>query len=345
MKALEKDRTRRYETANGLARDVERYLDGDPVEAGPPSASYKFRKFARKHRAALMTTTAFAFLLIAASVVSTYLAIRATRAERVAREQAAIAQAVNDFLQQGLLGQADVDNQARPGQTPDPDIKVRTLLDRASEKITGKFNRQPRVEAAIRRTIGETYFALGLYPLAETHLEQSLAVARRELGDQHPDTLNATVSLETCTAIEASLRRPSLVNRTRSKDSDVSRVRNIPTRYGLCADLGTVLFNLGKFSQAESLLVTTLKLSRKVLGEDHSNTLSTMNTLAFLYTNEGKFTESESLFTRGARDRSPRRAKPYTYVVFDGPPGISVPSARDVRSGRGIVRQGIGRLP
>ena len=58
MKALEKDRTRRYETANGFARDIQRYLDGDPVEACPPSASYKLRKFARKHRAALATAGA-----------------------------------------------------------------------------------------------------------------------------------------------------------------------------------------------------------------------------------------------------------------------------------------------
>jgi eukaryotic-like serine/threonine-protein kinase len=197
MKALEKERMRRYETANGLARDIQRYLDGDPVEAGPPSASYKLRKLARKHRAALTTVNAFALLLIAASVVSTYLAIRATRAERAAREQAAITQAVNEFLQQDLLGQADVDNQARPGQKPDPDIKVRMVLDRASERIVGKFNQQPQVEAAIRRTIGDTYVALGLYPSAETHLELSLALARRELGDQHRDTLNAMVSLAT----------------------------------------------------------------------------------------------------------------------------------------------------
>jgi non-specific serine/threonine protein kinase/serine/threonine-protein kinase len=230
MKALEKERTRRYETANGLARDIQRYLDGDPVEAGPPSTSYKLRRFARKHRAALGMLSALAILLIVASVVSTYLAARAVRAEHAAtaernraiaaeREaveqrdravaaekdataaaerattEAAIAKAVNDFLQQDLLGQADVDNQARPGQTPDPDIKVRTLLDRASEKISGKFSQQPRVEAAIRRTMGDTYVALGLYSLAETHLEQSLALARRELGDRHPDTLNAMVSL------------------------------------------------------------------------------------------------------------------------------------------------------
>ena len=79
MKALEKDRTRRYETASGFARDIERYLDGDPVEAGPPSAAYRLRKFARKHRAALATAAAFAVLLVAATAVSTWQAIRATR--------------------------------------------------------------------------------------------------------------------------------------------------------------------------------------------------------------------------------------------------------------------------
>ena len=60
MKALEKDRNRRYETANGLARDIERYLDDEPVEACPPSAAYRLRKFARKHRAVLATAAAFA---------------------------------------------------------------------------------------------------------------------------------------------------------------------------------------------------------------------------------------------------------------------------------------------
>ncbi len=82
MKSLEKDRTRRYETANGLAQDIRRYLDGDPVEACPPSARYKLKKLARKHRAALTTIGAFAFLLVAATAVSTGLAVWANR-ERV----------------------------------------------------------------------------------------------------------------------------------------------------------------------------------------------------------------------------------------------------------------------
>jgi serine/threonine protein kinase len=84
MKALEKDRARRYETPTGLAKDGQRYLDGDPVEAGPPSRSYRLRKFARKHRGGLATAAAFVLVLIGATGVSTWEAWRATRAEALA---------------------------------------------------------------------------------------------------------------------------------------------------------------------------------------------------------------------------------------------------------------------
>lgn len=89
MKCLEKDRTRRYETVNGLARDVQRYLKDEPVEACPPSAFYRLRKLAGKHRALLTTTASFAALLLVGIIVSTGLAIRAIRAER--QSQAALA--------------------------------------------------------------------------------------------------------------------------------------------------------------------------------------------------------------------------------------------------------------
>ncbi|MDB5352147.1 MAG: pknB [Planctomycetota bacterium] len=81
MKALEKDRTRRYETASGFARDIRRHLDGDAVEASPPSAMYRLKKLARKHRVALTTAGVIALVLIAAATVSTVLAIKAIRAE------------------------------------------------------------------------------------------------------------------------------------------------------------------------------------------------------------------------------------------------------------------------
>jgi WD40 repeat protein/serine/threonine protein kinase len=84
MRALEKKRTRRYETANGLAKDVERYLHDEPVEACPPTVSYKLRKFARKHKAGLAIAVGFGTLLMLGTAVSAWQAVRATQAEAVA---------------------------------------------------------------------------------------------------------------------------------------------------------------------------------------------------------------------------------------------------------------------
>ena len=84
LKCLEKDRGRRYQAASGLARDLEHYLADEPVEACPPTAGYRLRKFARKHRTALATASAFAILLVAGVVMSTWQAVRATSAGREA---------------------------------------------------------------------------------------------------------------------------------------------------------------------------------------------------------------------------------------------------------------------
>jgi serine/threonine protein kinase len=84
LKALEKDRTRRYETANGLARDIQRYLADEVVEARPPSATYRLRKFARRNQAAFTTAAAILLLLVAGMAISAWQAARATRAESVA---------------------------------------------------------------------------------------------------------------------------------------------------------------------------------------------------------------------------------------------------------------------
>ena len=92
MKALEKDRTRRYETALTFARDVQRYLAGEAVAASPPSARYHIMKFARKHRGVLITASLFIATLLAATGISVVLAVRAVRSDRIAREQQAYAQ-------------------------------------------------------------------------------------------------------------------------------------------------------------------------------------------------------------------------------------------------------------
>jgi hypothetical protein len=157
MKALDKDRARRYETVNGLARDLERYLSGDPVDAGPLSTTYRLRKFAGRHRVGLAMAVTMALLLVAGIVVSSWMAVRASRAEAEAR-------AVNEFLRNDVLAQAGASTQAGPDTKPDPDLTVRTALDRAAARVQGKFNDQPLLEASIRETIGTTQEDLGLYP-------------------------------------------------------------------------------------------------------------------------------------------------------------------------------------
>jgi hypothetical protein len=99
MKALEKDRSRRYETANGFARDIQRYLADEPVEACPPSPMYRLRKITRKHWKGLATAAAFVLLLAAAALASTWQAIRAKLAETKARQAQTLAEEQSDLAQ------------------------------------------------------------------------------------------------------------------------------------------------------------------------------------------------------------------------------------------------------
>jgi eukaryotic-like serine/threonine-protein kinase len=175
MKAIEKDRTRRYETVNALLRDLQRYLAGEPVEAGPPSTTYRLRKFAGRHRVALGTSAVLAVVLAGATVYSALAAARARQAERVA-------QAVSNFLQDDVLAQASSAAQGGPGTKLDPDIKVRTALDRAAAKVGESFKGQPVVEAAVRRTIAQAYADLGLYQESREQARRRTEHAGRRSG-------------------------------------------------------------------------------------------------------------------------------------------------------------------
>src|SRR5262249_881554 len=199
MKALEKEPARRYETADGLARDLMRHLGGDPVEAGPPSASYRLRKFARKHRTALATATAFTALLVAATAVSTWQAIRATRAgaqakdsltnaqqqEASARKSAAQAKAIADFFRDKVVATA-----RPPGQDGGlgRDIKLRDALNHAEASIAGRFPDEPEVEATIRDALGQSYIYLGEPEAALRQHGRSLELRRAVLGPESPYT-------------------------------------------------------------------------------------------------------------------------------------------------------------
>jgi len=288
LKALEKERSRRYASASEFAADIRRYLNNEPVLAVPPSLAYRARKFARRYRVALATACAFGLVLISASVISIRQSIRANR-------EAAIAQAVNDFLQNDVLAQASAAKQSGPRTKPDPDLKVRTALDRAAQRIQGKFANEPGVEAAIRNTMGTAYTGLGLYPEAAKQLEAALDLRRRVLGREHPDTLRCMNNLANVYWREGKYpQAEALDDQTLQIERRVLGPKHPDTLVSM-NNLAWVYSDEGKYAQAETLYSQALEIRRRVLGPEHPDTLVSMNNLAHVYWYEGKYPQAEAL--------------------------------------------------
>jgi eukaryotic-like serine/threonine-protein kinase len=291
LKALEKDRSRRYGSAADFAADIARYLRHEAVLAVPPSVAYRARKFASRHGWGLAMACAFVVVLAAAAAISMRQSVRANR-------EAAVAEAVNDFLRNDLLAQASTSRQASPSTKPDPDLKVRTALDRAAAKIGGKFDRQPEVEASIRDTIGQTYLDLGLYPEARSQFERALELRRHVLGAKDPTTLQSVSSLGT-----AFLKLGKFPEADALLSKNLEMERGVlgsthPNTLATMNNLGHVYTNEGKYKEAEAIHSEVLEIRRRVLGPEDPLTLSSMTALANDYEEDDKFDRAESLDTQ-----------------------------------------------
>jgi eukaryotic-like serine/threonine-protein kinase len=288
LKALEKDRSRRYASPSDFAADLGRFLNNEAVVAVPASAAYRARKFARRYRAGLVTACAFALVLIAAAAFSIRQSIRASR-------EAAAAQAVSDFLQNDLLAQASAATQSGPKTKPNPDLKVRTVLDRAAVRIAGKFDGQPDVEAAIRATMGQTYTDLGLYPEARTQLERALELQRRVLGVENPKTLKTMSRLGRILSLQSNYpEAEALLLKAVETGRRVLGSRH-PELVLSMNGLGSVYELEGKYEQAEALHTQALEIQRRTLGPENPTTLASMNNLALDYHQLGKYAQAEAL--------------------------------------------------
>ena len=291
LKALEKDRSRRYGSPSDFAADIRRYLNNEPVLAVPPSFTYRARKFGRRYRVALATVCAFALVLIAAAVISIRQSLRADR-------EAAVSRAVSDFLQNDLLAQANVATQSGPNIKPDPDLKVRTALDRAANRIQGKFNRQPEVEAAIRDTVGESYRALGVFPEARKQLERVLELRRRALGSTSPATLEALRHLGLLANNQGKFEESEKLYSEALETARRTLGQRHPATLAAMTGLANNYYSQGKYPQAEAMHTQALAMIRAVSGPEHPDTLSSMTGLANAYTAQAKFAQAEALYSQ-----------------------------------------------
>ncbi len=163
MKCLEKDRTRRYDTANGLGSDIEHYLGNEPVTARPPSRLYRVGKLVRRNKLAFAASTAVSLALAIGIVVSTWQAARARQAEKAAQAEKESAEAVLNFFREHILAAG------RPEELEGGlgrNVTLRKAIDSAESQIGRTFKDRPLVEALIRYTLGTSYRLLGEESLA-----------------------------------------------------------------------------------------------------------------------------------------------------------------------------------
>ncbi len=306
LMCLEKDRRRRYGSPSELSADIDRYLQNLPVLAASPSTSYRLRKFAQRNRGPLVAACALLAVMIAGTLVSVYQAVRARDAEHAALLQrdradseAASAEAVSDFLQNDLLSQAGADQQKGADTPPDPDVKVRTLVDRAAAGVGKKFAGKPIVESDLRKTLGETYLSLGLLKEAANQLQMAYDISKRALG---PDAKRTIETLQSLQAVE--FNAGNFTEAARNSEIALESARKslgaeAPLTAIIMQSLAVNYNQLGRNDKAEPLLKKALELQIKSPGYDSAPTLDTSDSLAYLYMNEGRNEEARQLLERG----------------------------------------------
>ncbi|CAN5711107.1 hypothetical protein BH09PLA1_BH09PLA1_03270 [soil metagenome] len=295
QKAMEKDKTRRYETANALAADMKRYLNYEPISARPPSAWYQLRKFARRNKALVAGATMTVAALIAGTIVSTTLYFRAQR-------QSEIATAVSAFLTKRVL------ERATPAALPDKQVRdaiVKAMLEPAGESVAKDFAGKPLTEAAVRESLVASYIALGEAKLALPHAQAALETVQRAFGDDNPETLGAFINLGAVYRELGKFDEAESAFRTAVTGGRRVLGNDHPSTIKAIGSLGAVLADQGKFDEAEPLSRESLQRLRRDFGDDHPDTLIAMGGLRALLQARGKYAEAEPL-AREVLDRNRR---------------------------------------
>ena len=311
-KAMAREPGDRYKTATALAEDIEHWLADEPVSAWREPLLVRAGRGMRRHRTLVLSTAAAMFVAVIGFAGSSMVLAGKNRELDVQRRlavdqrnraesEAEIAKAINEFLNDDLLAQASSDAQSTPDTKADPDITVRTLLDRAAERIKVKFAGNPLVQASIHRTIGKTYSKLGLVPAATFHLERALELYRKAVGDDDPATLETMSALgELYIASNTPSLAESLLIQAREGWNRL-RGPEHPDSLSATTTLAQFYQARGKLDLAEGLLSEVLEGFRRAHGDGHLETLGAANNLGMLYREQGKLADAELLLVK-ARD-------------------------------------------
>ena len=287
MKALEKDRERRYASARELAQDIERHLNHEPVLAGPPTLGYRATKFVRRHRLAVTMVTVVLAALLGGAMLATLGLLRAREAESVARAEAAKANEINRFLRRVL-------SSASPDGGLGHEATVIDALGRARERLADSFVDNPEIGADLRNVIGTTFMELALYDDAKELLEESLDMKRQVLGERHPDVADTLNELARLSNFAGNLEASEAYF---LETLDVLRAAHGPRHRHVAAtlnNLGMLYTDMGREDEALRTLQQALELKRELFGDVHREVTPTLNNLGLLLGDMGRHDEAEN---------------------------------------------------
>jgi non-specific serine/threonine protein kinase/serine/threonine-protein kinase len=252
LKALEKDRSRRYATPSDLAADIGRYLRHEPVVARPAGAGYRAGKYIRRHRIGVAVAAGLLVMLIAFGVA------QALQLRRITRERDRA-----DRIAAFMTGMFKVSD---PSAARGNSITAREILDKASKEIDPGLSKDPELQAQMMQTMGHVYQSLGLYSQALSLLTRSVEIRRRVLGPQNPDTLASMSSLG---GILINTGRYTEAEKLLRQTVDVQRRvlgPEQPATLNSMHNLATALQYEGRYGDAEQLLRSDRGYSAPHLG-------------------------------------------------------------------------------
>ncbi|MBU8921555.1 MAG: serine/threonine-protein kinase [Bacteroidales bacterium] len=282
MKALDKDRNRRYASAMDMSADIERHLNDEPVLASPPSRIYKIKKFAKRHRAGVAAASVVVLAVFLGIAGTTIGMIRAIRAEKLALREAETVKSVSTFME-GLFEVSD------PGEARGNSITAREILDKGAGRISRELADQPLVQARLMVTMGRVYRNLGLYDSARSLLEQALDLRREKLGDKD---LNVSDSCEELAALLGAIgdfeTALPLFEEARTIREEILGSGHPEVGLAL-SNLGNLYRSMGDNNRAIPLYEKAIEIREKALGHDHIDVSNSLNGLAIVYEAMGDY--------------------------------------------------------
>jgi len=288
MKALEKERSRRYGSASEFSADIQRYLKSEPVLAGPPSASYRAKKFIFRHRFGMaIGTILFVFLVVFAATV-------AIQARRIAKErdranrEAATSRRVSDFM-------ADMFRVPDPDEAKGNSVTAREILDKASMEIETGLANDPEVQARLMYTMAKTYQGLGLATQSLSLDQRALEIRRRVLGPRNLDTINTMNALGIDEYYQGRYdEAEKMFREVLQLRREVSGNENRDT-LGAMANLSATYQVQGRYAEAEVLQRELLATRSRMFGPEHNDTIESMLLLANTLNSQHKEADAEKL--------------------------------------------------